>query len=84
MSSGVPRYVSQVVIIVADLPQSRAAGSVVELWRGQAQTTSATKDLSALTPVLVEAAFRHFGDATPRTARYTFTEEEIRKLRESP
>jgi hypothetical protein len=83
-SAGFRRYVSQVVVVVADLPQSRAAGSVVELWRGQAQTTGPSKDLPALAPLLVEAAFRHFGDETPHTVRHTFTEEEISKLRESP
>ncbi|ALA57328.1 DUF4136 domain-containing protein [Nitrospira moscoviensis] len=83
-AAGFRRYVSQVVVVVADLPQSRAAGSVVELWRGQAQTAGPIKDLSALAPLLIEAAFRHFGDETPHTVRHTFSEEEISKLRESP
>jgi hypothetical protein len=83
-AAGFRRYVSQVVVVVADLPQSRAAGSVVELWRGQAQTTGPSKDLPAVAPLLVEAAFRHFGDETPHTVRHTFSEEEISKLRESP
>ena len=81
-SAGFRRYVGQVVVVVADLPQSRAAGSVVELWRGQAQTTGATKDLSVLAPLLVEAAFRHFGDTTAQPVRHTFEEEEVKAVQQ--
>ena len=82
-SAGFSRYVAQVVLIAADLTRSRATGSVVELWRGNAQTTGPSKDLQALAPLLIEGAFRHFGDTTDMTVRHTFSEEEIKKLRET-
>lgn len=80
-SAGFSRYVAQVVLIAADLTQSRATGSVVELWRGNAQTTGPSKDLQALAPLLIEGAFRHFGDTTATTVQHTFGEEEIKALR---
>ena len=82
-SAGFSRYVAQVVLIAADLTQSRATGSVVELWRGNAQTTGPSKDLQALAPLLIEGAFRHFGDTTATTVRHSFGEEEVKKLRET-
>ena len=82
-SAGFSRYVAQVVLIAADLTRSRATGSVVELWRGNAQTTGPSKDLQALAPLLIEGAFRHFGDTTDMTVRHTFSEEEIKRLRET-
>lgn len=82
-SSGFPRYVSQVVVIVADMAQSRAAGSVAELWRGEAQSTGPSKDMSTVAPVLVEAAFRHFGEATPGPVWHAFTEEEVKAIQQA-
>ena len=78
----VRRYTSQVVIVVGDLPQSRAAGSLVELWRGETMSTG-DNDLPALMPLLVEANFRHFGETTSTPVQHTFGEEEIRRLRGS-
>lgn len=82
-SAGFSRYVAQLVLIAADLPLSRATGSVVELWRGTAQTIGPSKDLHALAPLLIEGALRHFGDTTATSARHTFGEKEIKKLRET-
>lgn len=81
--STVRQFTSQVVIAIGDLPKSREAGSLVEFWRGNATATGLTKDLSTLMPLLVEAAFRHFGQTTSGTVRHTFGEEEIKKLRET-
>jgi hypothetical protein len=75
----VRRYISQVVIVVGDLPQSRATGSLAELWRGETISTG-DNDLPALMPLLVEANFRHFGETTSTPIQHTFTEEEIKKL----
>ena len=76
----VRRYTSQVVIVIGDLSQSRAAGSLVELWRGETMSTG-DNDLPALMPLLVEANFRHFGETTSTPVQHTFGEEEIRRLR---
>ncbi|WP_447599353.1 hypothetical protein [Nitrospira sp. Nam80] len=85
MSSSDPssarRVTSQVVIVVGDLPKSREAGHLVELWRGETTHTGYTNELPKLAPLLVEATFRHFGESTPTPAQHTFNEEEIKKLR---
>ncbi len=82
--STVRQYTGQVVVVIGDLPKSREAGSLVELWRGNATATGLTKDLPGLMPLLVEAAFRHFGQTTAGTVQHTFGEEEIKKLRGTP
>ncbi|GIW54417.1 MAG: hypothetical protein KatS3mg082_0821 [Nitrospiraceae bacterium] len=79
--SRVRQFTSRVVIAIGDLPKSREAGSLVELWRGHATVTGLTGDLPALMPLLVEAAFRHFGQTTAGTVQHTFGEEEIKILR---
>jgi hypothetical protein len=76
------RVTSQMVIIVGDLPKSRAAGELVELWRGEATHTGHTNELPQLAPLLVDATFRHFGESTPAPVDHTFGEEEIKKLRD--
>lgn len=75
------RFISQLVIVVGDLPESRTAGTLVELWRGEAMHRGLTNDLPALAPLLVEASFRNFGDTTSTAATHTFGEEEIKSLR---
>ena len=86
MSSSDPssarRVTSQVVIIVGDLPKSREAGQLVELWRGETTHTGHTSDLPKLVPLLVDATFRHFGESTSGTVQHTFGEEEIKKLKQ--
>ncbi len=82
--STVRHFTNRVVIVVGDLPKSREAGSLVELWRGDATSTGLTRDLPAAMPFLVEAAFRHFGQTTASPVRHTFGEEEIKMLRETP
>jgi Domain of unknown function (DUF4136) len=76
------RVTSQMVIIVGDLPKSRAAGQLVELWRGETTHTGHTNELPQLAPLLVDATFRHFGESTPAPVDHTFGEEEIKKLRD--
>jgi hypothetical protein len=78
--TSVKRFASQVVIVVGDLPESRAKGTLVELWRGEAMHRGHNNDLPALAPLLVEASFRHFGESST-AATHTFVEEEIEKLR---
>jgi hypothetical protein len=77
----VKRYTSQAIIVVGDLPESRATGSLVELWRGEAATTG-DNDLPQLLPVLVDAAFRHFGQTTHSPVQHTFSEEEMKNVRD--
>lgn len=77
------RFTSQVVIVVGDLPNSRATGTLVELWRGEAMHRGHSSDLPASVPLLVEASFRHFGDTTSTAVSHTFGEEEIKKLRDT-
>jgi hypothetical protein len=76
------RVTSQMVIIVGDLPKSRAAGELVELWRGESRHTGHTNELPQLAPLLVDATFRHFGESTSAPVDHTFGEEEIKKLRD--
>lgn len=80
-ASAFQRYVSQVVVIVADLPQSRSAGDPIELWRGQARTEGPSKDLPGVAPLLVQAAFRHFDQTTAQPVRHSFEEEDLRGAR---
>jgi hypothetical protein len=75
------RVTSQMVIIVGDLPKSRAAGELVELWRGESRHTGHTNELPQLAPLLVDATFRHFGESTSAPVDHTFGEEEVKKLR---
>lgn len=82
-SAGLKIYTNQMVIVVLDLQKSRAAGKAVELWRGDTMYTGSSNDLAQLAPLMIDAAFRHFGDTTPDTVRYQFSEEEIKKLQES-
>ena len=86
MSSSDPstarRVTSQMVIIVGDLPKSRAAGELVELWRGETTHTGHANELPQLAPLLVDATFRHFGESTSAPVDHTFGEEEIKKLRD--
>jgi hypothetical protein len=87
MSSADPssarRVTSQVVIVVGDLPKSRAAGQLVELWRGETTHTGHANELPQLAPLMVDATFRHFGETTSEPVQHTFSEEEMKKLRDS-
>lgn len=82
-SAGLKTYTNQVVIVVLDLQRSRAAGKAVELWRGETMYTGSSNDLAQLAPLMIEAAFRHFGDTTPDMVRHQFSEADIKKLQES-
>jgi len=75
-------YTHQLVIVVADLKKSGSDGSVVELWRGETMHTDTSQDLAPFAPLMVEAAFRHFGDTTPADLRHLFTEEEAQGLQQ--
>jgi hypothetical protein len=73
-------YTHQLVIVVVDFKKSNPTGPLVELWRGEAKNVDSSKDLLPIAPLMVEAAFRHFGDTTDPDVRHLFNEEEIRKL----
>ncbi|MGH7230771.1 MAG: DUF4136 domain-containing protein [Nitrospiraceae bacterium] len=77
------RYTTQVVLVVIDLPKSRAAGSLVELWRGETIMTGSSNDLPRMAPILIEAAFRHFGETTPNKVQHTFGDDDVKKLQEA-
>ena len=81
-SNPMKQFVSQIVVVIGDLPKSRAAGSLVELWRGETLHRGSTKDLPTLAPLLVDANFRHFGETTSSAVTHSFGEEEVKKLRE--
>ncbi len=81
-SNPVQQVISQVAVVVGDLPKSRAAGSLVELWRGETLHRGSTNDLPALAPLLVDASFRHFGETTSSAVTHSFGEEDVKKLRE--
>ncbi|MGC4098134.1 MAG: DUF4136 domain-containing protein [Nitrospira sp.] len=82
-TTSVRQYKNQLVIVVLDLQRSRGAGSAVELWRGETMNTSSSNDLTQLAPLMVDAAFRHFGETTPRSVPHHFTDEESKKIRDS-
>ncbi|MDN5941029.1 MAG: DUF4136 domain-containing protein [Nitrospira sp.] len=71
-STGLTTSTSQMVIVVVDLQKSRATGKPVELWRGETIYTGSSNDLAQLAPLMVDAAFRHFGDTTPDMARHIY------------
>ena len=71
------------VIVVGDLPKSREAGQLVELWRGETTHTGHTNELPRLAPLLVDATFRHFGESTSTSVQHTFDENEMKKLQET-
>lgn len=81
-SSTVKQFVSQMVVVIGDLPKSRAAGSLVELWRGETRHRGSTSDLPTVAPLLVDANFRHFGETTSSDVTHSFGEEDVKKLRE--
>jgi hypothetical protein len=72
-----------VVVVVLDLPNSRDTGSLVELWRGEAVAAGNSNDLPGMAPVMVEAAFRHFGETTANKVQHAFGDDEMKKLREA-
>ena len=80
VSTGPRMYTHQLVIVVVDFKKSDSTGPLVELWRGEAKNIDSSKDLLSIAPLMVDAAFRHFGDTTAPDVRHHFNEEEIRKL----
>ncbi|BCA56623.1 exported protein of unknown function [Nitrospira sp. KM1] len=82
-STGQRLYTNQLVIVVVDFQKSNSTGSAVELWRGETMNTSGSRDLKELAPLMVDAAFQHFGENTSNQVKHQFTEEEIKKIRES-
>jgi hypothetical protein len=44
-----------------------------ELWRGETMNTSSSNDLTQLAPLMVEAAFQHFGETTPTSVSHQFS-----------
>lgn len=79
-STGLRMYTHQMIIVVTDLKKSGSTGPL-ELWRGETKNVDSSKDLLPIAPLLVEAAFRHFGDTTAPDVRHFFNEEEVTKLR---
>lgn len=79
-STGPGMYTHQLVIVVVDFKKSDSTGPLVELWRGEAKNVDSSKDLLPIAPLMVEAAFRHFGDTTDPDVRHLFNEDEIGKL----
>jgi len=47
------------------------------------RSPGSSNDLAQFAPLMIEATFRHFGDTTPDSVRFQFSEEEIKKLQES-
>ena len=82
-AGGYRSYTAQLVLVVVDLQKSRTAGTPVELWRGETRSSVNSKDLSQAAPMLVEAAFKHFGETTPNKVQHTFGEEDLKKLQEA-
>ena len=82
-STSMRHYKNQLVIVVLDLQKSRETGATVELWRGETMNTSSSNDLAQLAPLMVDAAFRHFGETTSSSVSHQFTDEDNKKLRES-
>lgn len=82
-STSMRHYKNQLVIVVVDLQKSRETGAAVELWRGETMNTSSSDDLAPLAPLMVDAAFRHFGETTSSSVSHQFTDEESKKIRES-
>ena len=83
ISTGPRLYTHQLVIVVMDLKNSNSTGPLVELWRGDTKNVDSSKDLLPIAPLMVDAAFRHFGDTTAPDIRHLFNEEEIKKLQSS-
>lgn len=79
-STGPRIYTHQLVIVVVDFKKSNSTGPLVELWRGETKNVDSSKDLLPIAPLMVEAAFRHFGDTTDPDIRHLFNDEEISKL----
>ena len=73
-------YTHQLVIVVVDFKKSNSTAPLVELWRGETKNVDSSKDLLPIAPLMVDAAFRHFGDTTDPDIRHLFSEEEIKKL----
>jgi hypothetical protein len=83
ISTGPRLYTHQLVIVVVDLKNSNSTGPLIELWRGETKNVDSSKDLLPIAPLMIDAAFRHFGDTTAPDVRHLFNEEEIKKLQSS-
>jgi hypothetical protein len=83
ISTGPRMYTHQLVIVVVDFKKSDPSGPLVELWRAETKNVDSSKDLLPIAPLMVEAAFRHFGDTTSPDIRHHFNEEEIKKSQSS-
>lgn len=79
-SAAMPQYQNQLVIVVVDMKKSSASGAAVELWRGDTMQSGSSNDLTNLAPLMVEAAFRHFGETTAGAMSHRFSPEEIAAL----
>lgn len=82
-ASGQRMYTNQLIVVVVDLQKSGNAAPIVELWRGETTNLSHSKNFGQVAPLMVDAAFRHFGETTPDKVRHQFTEEEAKKLQET-
>ncbi|SLM50077.1 exported protein of unknown function [Nitrospira japonica] len=81
-TSGQRTYTNQLVVVVVDLQKSSNTGPVVELWRGETTNTSRSKNFEQVAPLMVDAAFQHFGESTPSAVRHQFTLEDGKKPQE--
>lgn len=79
-SPNMPQYRNQLVIVVVEMQKSAAAGSAVELWRGDTTNTGSSNDLKKLAPLMVDAAFQHFGETTSGAVSHRFDDETIRRI----
>lgn len=75
-------YTNQLVIVVVDLHKSSNSGPVVELWRGETTNSSSAKNFEQVAPLMVDAAFQHFGENTSNKVRHQFTIEDGKKPQE--
>jgi hypothetical protein len=69
-------YAIQLAIVIVDLVKSRSAGSAVEVWKGETKTMQSSNDLRQVAPMLIDAAFRHFGENTSKEIRHTFRDDD--------
>jgi hypothetical protein len=76
-------YTNQLVIVVVDLQKSSNTGPLVELWRGETTNSSSSKNFEQVAPLMVDAAFQHFGESTPSKMRHEFTLEDGKKPQET-
>jgi hypothetical protein len=77
-------YTRTLIVDVVGNAHYKNAGQIVSVWKGDITSTESSNDLRLVMPMLIDAAFRHFGQDTKKGIEHDYSEydSDIEKLRE--